>query len=68
MLNLGGFICALWLVGLGLLVSRIVLARISLWRLAARSTSITDGEIAALFAEATRNLKVHRHARLLMSN
>lgn len=67
-LNLGYLIAALWLVGFGLLLSRIVLARISLWRLAVRSAIVSEGEIAALFAEAARDLRVRLTAHLLMSD
>ena len=67
-LNLGHVITALWVIGLGLLLSRIVLARISLWRLAATSTVVTEGEIVILFEEVSRDLRVLRRATLLMSD
>jgi|GEM_PF-2594326 len=59
---------ALWLIGLCLLLFRILLARISLWRLAAKSTAVTVGEIAVLFEEASRDLRLRRGATLLMSD
>src|SRR6185312_6528382 len=39
-----------------------------LWRLAARSTVVTEGGIAILFAEASRDLILRRRATLLMSD
>ncbi len=67
-LSFGRVMIALWAMGLGLLLFRIVLAHISLWRLAARSTIVTDGEIAGLFEEASRDLRLRRRATLLMSD
>lgn len=66
--NLSSAPIAIWVIGLAVFLLRIALARISLCRLAARSTVANEGEVAELFAEASHELQVRRHARLLMSD